>query len=284
MVGRIAPDTIVCLHRDHTIFLTDKVYYTRECEDEKGYKNINTVLYDARKDLGPEFLGKYDVVVFDPPYTKSGVTIFLKRAVELLGNSKDFKGKYVFMYYGNSFKSPEKILKIQEIINRFGFSIEDRIDKFARYNGAESIGNASSLYILKANKFTHSSGFAINSIYTYEKTKEEKFPFVDHVVFKVYDVDRKLLLSKGRMLSALEKICKNHKLKVIDKKVTDFSGGGMTITFILANSNFVVHTWPEFESIHLDLITCSPIFNKDFLLKTISGVFNTNKVESFYIE
>jgi len=251
---------------------------------ELGLKNIETVFCDVRKDIDKKFLGKFDVVVFDPPYTKSGVTLFLERAVELLGNTESFEGKYIFMYYGNSFKSPEKTLKVQEIINRFGLSIEDRIDKFARYTGADSIGNASSLYILKAGKFTHTLGFKVSRIYTFENQKEEKFPFVDHLVFKIFGVKKEFTLSKNKLVNTLDKICNLHKLKVVDRKVVVFKGGGMTATFVLSNSNLVVHTWPEFGSVHLDLITCSPIYKKESMIDTIAKAFETDTIEVSYVE
>jgi predicted methyltransferase len=255
-----------------------------KCSKDLGFKNITVEKYDARKELDKKYLGRFDIVVFDPPYTKTGVTLFLKRATELLGAVKDFEKKYVFMYYGNSFKSPEKILKIQEIVSRFGFSIEDRIEKFARYTGAESIGNASSLYILKANKFTRAPGMSLENIYTYEKTSEEKFPFVDHMVFKVFNVKKEILLSKKRMMLAFENICKIHKLKIVDKNVTEFKGGGVTLSFILANSNLTAHTWPEFGAVHIDLVTCSPIYSKGLLPKTIGDSFETSTFETFFIE
>ncbi len=262
----------------------DIIESIERCSKDRGFENIKVVKYDARKTLDRQYLGKFDIVVFDPPYTKSGVAAFLQRALELLGSVNDFEDKYVFMYYGNSFKSPEKILKIQEIVNRFGFSIEDRIEKFARYTGAESIGNASSLYILKATKFTRSVGNYFENIYTFEKTSEEKFPFVDHLVFKIYDVKKELLLSKSRLMGAVEKICKDHRLKIVDKNITGFKGGGMTVSFVLANSNLTVHTWPEFNSVHVDLVTCSPIFHKEFLSKTLESAFSTKKIETFFIE
>ena len=255
----------------------------KSCED-LNISNLLVEKYDARKNIPNKYFGKFDTVVFDPPYTKSGVTLFLQRATELLGKVRDFDRKYVVMYYGNSFKSPEKNLKVQEVVGRFGFSIEDRIEKFARYSGAESIGNSSSLYVLKANKFTRGLGGVPENIYTYEKTLYEKFPFVDHVVLKVYDVKKEITLSKRKMMEIMENICKKHRLKVVDKKTTDFRGGGMTLSFILASSNLTVHTWPELNAVHIDLITCSPIFNKDVLYTTISELFETKKVECFYIE
>ena len=255
------------------------------CVKDLDLKNITVERYDAGEEIDKKYLSRFDIVIFDPPYTKTGVTLFLKRATELLGAVKNFEKKYVFMYYGNSFKSPEKTLKIQEIINRFGFSIEDRIEKFARYTGAESIGDTSSLYILRANKFTRAPvGGSIENIYTYEKTSEEKFPFVDHLVFKVFNVKKEILLSKKRLMAIFENICKIHKLKIVDKNVTEFKGGGVTLSFILASSNLTVHTWPEFGAVHIDLVTCAPIYSKEMISKTVADLLETTTVETFFIE
>jgi len=254
--------------------------------NENELKNVTAFLYDARDPLDKKFIDSFDVVVFDPPYTKVGVSLFLQRAFDLLGPVRNFESKYVFMYYGCSFKSPEKKLKIQEIINRYGFTIEDRIEKFARYSGADSIGNASSLYVLKVNSFTKSLGMSFENIYTFEgeKVPEEKFPFVDHLVFKIFDVKKEIILSKRKLVNILESICKIHKLKVVDRKLTEFKVGGMTVSFILANSNLTVHTWPEYGSIHIDLVSCSPIFNKSELYLTLKKYFETDKIDVFFVE
>ena len=254
--------------------------------NENELKNVTAFLYDARDPLDKKFIDSFDVVVFDPPYTKVGVSLFLQRAFDLLGPVRNFESKYVFMYYGCSFKSPEKKLKVQEIINRYGFTIEDRIEKFARYSGADSIGNASSLYVLKVNSFTKSLGMSFENIYTFEgeKVPEEKFPFVDHLVFKIFDVKKEIILSKRKLVNILESICKIHKLKVVDRKLTEFKVGGMTVSFILANSNLTVHTWPEYGSVHIDLVSCSPIFNKSELYLTLKKYFETDKIDVFFVE
>jgi len=248
---------------------------------DNAFKNIETSIYDAKKELSTKYFGQYDVVVTDPPYTTSGVTLFLNRAIELLNGSD----KYIFLYFGNSFKSPEKFLKIQEVLNKMGLVIEDKIDKFSRYYGAESIGSASSVYILKTTPFTHTLDiYDFSNIYTMDKVAEEKFPYVDHVVLKINKVSNSIMSSKSTLHSILNKFCMEHKLKVVDTKITDFKGGGMTLTFILSNSNLVVHTWPEHNALHIDLITCKPIFKKDTLHVTMRKLFNTNYVEMKNIE
>lgn len=256
----------------------------RICGD-LNIKNVQTEVYDARNNVTKQFLASYDVVMTDPPYTSSGISLFLNRSISLLATAKDFAGKYIVLFYGNSFKSPEKTLKIQEIIGKFGLLIEDKIDKLIRYNGADSIGSASAAYILKATPFTNVSGVGLTSeIYTYENVKEEKFPFVDHFTFRLFKVPRELLLSRKLLLKAAEEFCTKHKLKVVDTKVTQFKGEGVTITFILANSNLVLHTWPEFSALHIDLLTCTPIFAKDKLLESAATVFKTKTLECTHIE
>jgi S-adenosylmethionine/arginine decarboxylase-like enzyme len=253
----------------------------KRISEELNLKNIRTELLDVRKELKSAFLHKFDVVVTDPPYTKSGIALFLNASVKLLRESG-----YVFLYYGNSFKTPEKTIKIQEVINQFNFVVEDRINKFARYYGAESIGSASSLYVLKATPFTMPLEEVVlnTNIYTFENQKEEKFPFVDHYTFKIFGVPQHIALQKKVVLKITNDFCVAHRLKVVDTKVTQFKGKGLSITYILSTSNLLVHTWPELGAIHLDLITCAPIYNKDGMGETISKLFGTSNMEIRRIE
>ncbi len=245
-----------------------------------NFKNIKTEVYDVRKPIPSRHVAIYDVVMTDPPYTKSGIDLFLNRSAVFLGPTKNFADKYVFLFYGNSFKSPEKFIKIQEVIGSYGLVIEDRFNKFASYTGADSIGSASSLYILKTTSATKPrDDYLDNNIYTFENVAEEKFPYVDHIVFKVHKVPETIINSKSALLKKLGEICNIHKLKVLDTKITSFPKQGLTITYILSNSNFVIHTWPEFGALHMDLITCAPIYNKDRIARTVSDLFGTRSVE-----
>jgi N4-bis(aminopropyl)spermidine synthase len=270
-----------------TVFDIDKsiLETIEKISKDLGLENIKTRLYDARRSISPNMPSRFDVVMTDPPYTKSGINLFLQRAVELLGKAPAFDGKYIFLCYGNSFKSPNKTLKIQEIIGRFGLVIEDKIDKFNRYHGAESVGSTSSMYILKTTPSTTvPHGVSNLNIYTFEDQKEDKFPFVDHYTFKIMNVPGRILGSKKQLLKIMGEFCKSHHLKVIDTHVTKFKGQGISITFILANSNLVVHIWPEFGAVHIDLITCKPIYGKMRLQSSLCELFQTRVIETQYVE
>ncbi len=254
--------------------------------DLLGIKNIQLVLYDARNGLEKHFADKFDVVLTDPPYTKSGFALFLKRAVELAGyDAHKQQAKYIFIHYGASFKSPEKFLKVQEVINRFGLWQEDVLYNFARYYGAESIGNASSLYILQTTP--HANAQAVLSpqtIYTFEAQQEEKFPYVDHFVLKLNKVPVSIIDSKKQLQKLAGEFCNIHKLNVVQSEIYKFKPHGYSLTFILSNSNLLIHTWPEYGAIHVDLITCVPLFNKQILGDTFSRLFQTQSIELTQVE
>ena len=52
----------------------------------------------------------------------------------------------IYLCYGASDRSKEKLLPIQQIIFQSGMITRWVFDKFNRYHGAESIGSASSLF------------------------------------------------------------------------------------------------------------------------------------------
>ena len=251
-----------------------------------GIKSIQTVTYDARNELDKCFLEKFDVVLTDPPYTKAGFGLFLKRSAELVGyDQRQQKGKYIFIHYGASFKSPEKYLKVQEVINRFGLWQEDALYNFARYTGAESVGNASTLYILQTTPHTNAQAvISPQTIYTFEAQQEEKFPYVDHFVLKLNKVPVSIINSKKQLQKIAGEFCNLHKLNVVQSEVYKFKPHGYSLTFILSNSNLLVHTWPEYGAVHIDLVTCAPLFNKQTLADTFSRLFQTQSIELMQVE
>lgn len=252
---------------------------------EYKLKNIKVEKYDARKSLPDNEKNNHDAVLIDPPYTKAGVRVFLHRAIELLKKEKSFDGTYVFLNFGYGLRNPGIAIKIQELINQYQLVIEDKINKFARYEGAETVGNASSIYVLKSTKESTVEGKILSEfIYTFEKTDQEKFPYVDHYVFKLQKVSDKITKSKTKLSSLLGRFCQQHKLKVIETKITKFKGEGLSFTYILSSSNLILHTWPEKNSLHLDLITCSPIYNKEKMGETLQKLFETDHIEIKFIE
>ena len=246
--------------------------------------NIETVFYDVKSNILPQYINKYDVVITDPPYTQGGFELFLDRCVSLVKRVSTFDFPYIFIYYGNSFKSPEKFLRIQDSINKYSLVINDVLYKFARYEGAESIGNASNLYVLRVTKNTYAREREIENIYTYQEPSIKSFPYVEHYSIKLLNVPAVFFKSINVLDKASRDFCKKHGLKIIDTKVTKFASNAFTITYILATSNFSIHTWQEYHALHLDLLTCSKLTNKEQIVPNLMELFNTKDVDIKRVE
>ncbi|MBP7927578.1 bis-aminopropyl spermidine synthase family protein [Patescibacteria group bacterium] len=251
---------------------------------QEGFKNVKTQHYDARESLPQKYLNYFDVVFTDPPYTKTGFDLFLDRCIELVKISKDYSGSYIYICYGIGLKNIEREAKLLESIHIRNLYIEDKIFKFNKYQGAETVGNASSLYILKTTPFTSTiQNSNIENIYTFENVKEEKFPYVDHYVFKLYGVDAAILKSKNKVTAVVGDFCNRHRLKVMNTYVTQFKPFGLSLTYILSNSNLIVHTWEEYDAVHVDLVTCSPVFNATELSNNLNVLFKARHVEYYKV-
>ena len=257
----------------------------RDVSDMYGLKNIQTQIYNVFDILKIEFKHKFDVVLIDPPYTKRGVSLFLTRSIQLLKKTLNFAEPFIFFNYGTSFKTPQKTLEIQELISDYKLVIEDKIDKFNSYYGAESIGSTSSVYVLKLTPATKVRDQKVfEGIYTYEKQTEDEFPFTNHYVFKLFGVPGKIIQDEKKLEDIALDICERHNLKVKEIFVTKFKPYGCTITVVLSNSNLLIHTWYKERAVYIDLVVCLEIYKENDLVLTLSELFATEKIEFRKVE
>ncbi len=129
--------------------------------------HVKTYLWDLKKAIPNEYLHKYDTVFTDPPYTEDGFDLFLRRSLEI---TKDSMLSSHYICYGTSSLSKERSLKIQKIIDFYNLFLREKLSRFNKYiNGAETVGNASDLYILEKTPQTKlGKSKPITKLYTWE--------------------------------------------------------------------------------------------------------------------
>ncbi|HEX4814350.1 MAG TPA: bis-aminopropyl spermidine synthase family protein [Nonomuraea sp.] len=104
---------------------------------------IRTRWADLRLGLPASARG-HDLAFTDPPYTPEGIGLFAARAVEGLTD----EGR-VLLAYGASERTPMLALKVQQALSELNLTYEAIYPDFNRYFGAEAIGSAADLYILR---------------------------------------------------------------------------------------------------------------------------------------
>ncbi|WP_051457849.1 bis-aminopropyl spermidine synthase family protein [Microbispora sp. ATCC PTA-5024] len=107
---------------------------------------VRTRWADLRLGLPVSLRGWADLAVTDPPYTPEGVGLFAARAAEGLRDRDEGR---ILLAYGASERTPMLALKVQKALSDLNLLNEAIFPNFNRYHGAEAIGSAADLYVLR---------------------------------------------------------------------------------------------------------------------------------------
>jgi len=75
--------------------------------------------------------------------------------------------------------------------------------------------------------------------------------------FHACEGDRRLLLDAGMLAALCRRACATAGLLVVAEAFHQFPAAGATGALVLAESHLAIHTWPELESVTLDLYVCN---------------------------
>lgn len=70
--------------------------------------------------------------------------------------------------------------------------------------------------------------------------------------------------SEEELRAKADLLCKKLGLTVVDKNSYAFTPIGQTLVYILSQSHISFHTWPEFNTIHIDLVSCKNLSEENF--------------------
>ncbi len=174
--------------------------------------NIKTIKHDFRNPIKDEYLGFFDTVFTDPPYTLDGLKLFLSRGVEGLGVHNDNNVKTLYLAY--SHKPIDEYLEIQRIINSMGFTIYELIPGFNFYEGSEIIGNTTFLARLVGKNLKLYGGKDINldKLYTGEVKPTIRY-YKCLNCGKIYKVD-----GKSTRIENLTCKCGSKRFRMVKRK------------------------------------------------------------------
>ncbi|MBA7546156.1 S-adenosylmethionine decarboxylase proenzyme [subsurface metagenome] len=106
----------------------------------------------------------------------------------------------------------------------------------------------------------------------YEKQKKKAETNLEHTVIQLFGVDRNLLDSEERCREKGRKVTESLGLIVWKEFVHKFSLG-ISIIFVISESHLSIHTWPEYNYVHFDVITCLKSANLQKMVELIEYEF-----------
>ena len=78
-----------------------------------------------------------------------------------------------------------------------------------------------------------------------------------HYLVDIDNVDNKLIYDNKKLIDISEKCLKIAKVNILNKSSHEFKPYGFTLLYLLSESHYSLHTWPEKNKIRIDLFSCS---------------------------
>ena len=99
--------------------------------------------------------------------------------------------------------------------------------------------------------------------------------FGEHVIGIMEVRDQIVLTSPQKLKYFVLKACKSCKFNVVKEKYHLFDNPkGITYCFILSQSHFIIHSWPEDFKLLFDIFTCSEEKNSEKCVKVLAAELN----------
>lgn len=103
-----------------------------------------------------------------------------------------------------------------------------------------------------------------------------------HVLVNVYHVPEQhtALLTELRVgKPLLDNIVRELQFNVVAEAGHQFSPMGYSYAYVLSESHFTIHTYPEYHSCYIDMFCCNPAFDPEHAVQKIQKAFYTDTVQ-----
>ena len=101
-----------------------------------------------------------------------------------------------------------------------------------------------------------------------------------HVLMNVYDVPHpEVLVSLEAGRPILDHIVRELQLHVMNEAGHAFTPHGYSYAYVLSESHFTIHTYPEYQSCYIDIFCCSPTFDTARAIRAVQRGFHTENVQ-----
>ena len=133
---------------------------------------IKVIAHDLREEIPGEMVGKFDVFLTDPPYTLSGLKLFVSRGAAAL---QPMVGKQAFVCFGR--RAPRETAAAIGALVDMGFAPVEILPAFNQYVGAQVLGGVSQMIRMVTTGPTVPAvaGAFTGALYTAEQKQKKRY-------------------------------------------------------------------------------------------------------------
>lgn len=81
--------------------------------------------------------------------------------------------------------------------------------------------------------------------------------YLDHRTAQLWGVNKNILKDSAKLIKATLKVTRDLNLTIVNQYLHKFEPHGLSLVLIIAESHLAIHTWPEYNYMHIDVVSCS---------------------------
>lgn len=82
-------------------------------------------------------------------------------------------------------------------------------------------------------------------------------PFIGlHYIVDIDNVRKDLISNNDKLIQLCDMSLERGEATILNKMIHHFEPHGLTLLYLLSESHFSMHTWPEYNRIRIDFFTC----------------------------
>lgn len=108
-------------------------------------------------------------------------------------------------------------------------------------------------------------------------------PYFKHFVVELTEQSDNLN-SIDWLVQKIESLLADLKIKHIKSTYHKFSPTGISLVYILSSSHVAIHTWPENNYLHIDLVTCSQNKELENMEAVVKSTFMNQEVVIHHLD
>lgn len=105
-----------------------------------------------------------------------------------------------------------------------------------------------------------------------------------HYIIDIDDTDERLIYDNRSLIKVCDEALRRSDVTIVNKAVHEFNPHGLTLLYLLTESHFSLHTWPEHRKIRIDFFSCQNHekceIGYDYLKRAFQG--STIRVQRLY--
>lgn len=87
--------------------------------------------------------------------------------------------------------------------------------------------------------------------------KDDKKDYVGvHYIFDIDNVEPKLIYNNKMLTEICENCLRHTQVNILNRASHDFKPHGLTLLYLLSESHFSLHSWPEKGKLRIDFFSC----------------------------